>query len=100
MHCHSEGVQIIPGRLKNPISVSIETRSRKLMFFTIIQIIVSVLLVVVILLQVQGGGLSPVFGGGGEMYRSRRNVERFLVIATAVLATILAVLSLILLIPR
>ena len=70
------------------------------MIFTIIQIIVSVLLVVVILLQVQGGGLSPVFGGGGEMYRSRRNVERFLVIATAVLATVLALLSLFLLIPR
>ena len=70
------------------------------MILTILQIVVAVLLVVAILLQVQGGGLSPVFGGGGEMYRSKRNVERFLVIATAVLATLMAVLSIILLIPR
>jgi len=70
------------------------------MAITIIQIIVAALLVVVILLQVQGGGLSPVFGAGGELYRSRRNVERFLVIATGILAGILAILSLILLIPR
>lgn len=70
------------------------------MIFTILQIIVATLLVVVILLQVQGGGLSPVFGAGGELYRSRRNVERFLVIATAILAALLAILSLFLLIPR
>ncbi len=70
------------------------------MALTVIQIIIAALLIVAILLQVQGGGLSPVFGAGGELYRSRRNVERFLVIATAVLAAILAILSLFLLIPR
>lgn len=70
------------------------------MILDILQIIVAVLLIGSILLQAQGGGLSPAFGGGGEMYRSKRNVEKFLSIATAVLAGLLALLSLALLILR
>lgn len=62
------------------------------------QIIVALLLIVAILLQAQSGGMSPVLGGGGEMYRSKRNVEKFLVNATGVLAGLLAVLSILLLI--
>lgn len=64
------------------------------------QIVVSILLVISILLQAPEGGLSPVFGGGGEMYRSRRNVEKFLVWATVVLAAILVILSVLLLLPQ
>lgn len=64
------------------------------------QIVISVLLIVAILLQAPEGGLSPVFGGGGEMFRSRRNVEKLLVIATIVLSIILAILSLVLLFPQ
>ena len=70
------------------------------MLLSIADIVVAVLLVITIMLQAQGGGLSPVFGGGGEMYRSKRNVEKFLVYATIVLAIILAVLSIILLFPH
>ena len=66
----------------------------------ILHIIVSLLIIGAILLQSQGGGISPVFGGGGEMYRSKRNVEKFLVIATGVLGVLLAILSIILLLPR
>lgn len=69
-------------------------------FLTIIQIVVSVLLIIAILLQSQGGGLSPVFGGGGEMFRSKRNIEKFLFTATGVLALVLAIISIVLLIPR
>ena len=64
---------------------------------SVIQIIVSILIIVTILLQAPEGGLSPVFGGGGEMYRSKRNVEKFLMIATIVLSIILAILSIALL---
>lgn len=71
-----------------------------MVFVQIIQIIVALLLIGAILLQSTGGGLSPAFGGGGEMYRSKRNVEKFLVIATAVLAGLLAIISIILLLPR
>lgn len=66
----------------------------------ILQIIVAVLLIGAILLQAPEGGLSPVFGGGGEMYRSKRNVEKFLVGATIALSIILVILSLVLLFPQ
>jgi len=66
---------------------------------TILQLIVSVLLVAAILLQAPEGGLAPVFGGGGEMYRSKRNVEKFLFIGTIVLSALLLVLSTLLLLP-
>lgn len=67
--------------------------------FTVFQILVAIGLVAAILLQAPEGGLSPVFGGGGEMYRSKRNVEKFLIIATIVLSVILAVVSFVLLFP-
>ncbi len=67
---------------------------------TVLQIIFSILLVGAVLLQAPEGGLSPVFGGGGEMYRSKRNVEKFLLIATIVLASILVLLSIALLFPQ
>ena len=64
---------------------------------TVLQIIVAVLLIGAILLQVPEGGLSPVFGGGGEMYRSKRNVEKFLVVGTVTLSIMMVILSLALL---
>lgn len=67
---------------------------------TILQIIVAVLLIASILLQAPEEGLSPVFGGGGEMYRSKRNVEKFLVVSTIVLSIALVVLSIALLYPQ
>lgn len=67
---------------------------------TIVQIIIAVLLIGSILLQAPEEGLSPVFGGGGEMYRSKRNVEKFLVISTIILAILLVISSLVLLLPQ
>jgi len=67
------------------------------MVITILQIVVSVLLVAAVLLQAPGTGLSPVFGGGGESFRSKRSAQKFLLIATVALASILAILSLVLL---
>lgn len=66
----------------------------------IAQIVLSVLLITAVLLQAPEGGLSPVFGGGGETFRSRRSVEKFLVISTIILAVALAILSIILLFPQ
>lgn len=60
---------------------------------SVFQIIASLLLIGAILLQAPEGGISPAFGGGGEMYRSKRNIEKFLIIATIVLAVILVLLS-------
>jgi protein translocase SecG subunit len=65
------------------------------MIITILQIIVSILLIAVILLQAPGTGLSPVFGGGGESFRSKRSAQRFLIYGTVAFSAILAVFSLI-----
>lgn len=70
------------------------------MILYILQIVVAILLIVAILLQATGGGLSPVFGGGGELYRSKQNIEKFLIGGTVVLAIFLAILSLALLFPH
>jgi preprotein translocase subunit SecG len=53
----------------------------------IIQIILCILLVISILLQVRGSGLGTIFGGaGGEFYRSKRGIEKFLYRSTIILA--------------
>lgn len=57
------------------------------------QIIISVLLVVVILLQRQGSGLSGVFGGEGNVYRTKRGFEKLLFISTIVFAILFIVLG-------
>lgn len=61
--------------------------------FSILQIIASIILIGSILLQAPEGGLSPAFSGGGEMYRSKRNVEKFLIGATIGSAVLLVLLS-------
>ena len=68
------------------------------MILNILVIIVAALLIGVILMQTQGSGLSASFGGSGESFRSRRSMEKALVWATVVLATLFALLSIILLV--
>jgi protein translocase SecG subunit len=70
------------------------------MIFLIIQILIAVLLIVCVALQMQGSGLSTAFGGSGEFFRSKRSIERFLYIATIVLAALFAGISLVLLYHR
>jgi preprotein translocase subunit SecG len=53
---------------------------------TIVQIAVSVLLIASVLLQQQGVGLSSSFGGEGNIFRTKRGVEKILFYATIVLA--------------
>jgi len=54
----------------------------------ILQIIISLLLIVCILLQQRGGGLSAVFGGDGNVYRTRRGAEKVVFVATIVCAAL------------
>lgn len=58
------------------------------------QIVVSILLIISILLQNRAEGLGQMFGGGGEVFRTKRGFEKFLYKATIALAVIFAVLSL------
>jgi protein translocase SecG subunit len=60
----------------------------------ITEIVASILLVVSILLQPGDEGVGSFLGGGGgESFRTRRGLEKFLYYATIVLAVIFAVLS-------
>jgi len=68
------------------------------MLVNIVEIVVALLLVLVILLQMQGSGLSSAFGGSGEMFRSKRSLDKFLIGATVILTIIFAGISILLLI--
>lgn len=62
-------------------------------YLSFAQIIVSVLLVAAILLQRQGTGLSGVFGGEGNAYRTKRGFEKMLFIGTIILAVLFVALG-------
>jgi preprotein translocase subunit SecG len=59
----------------------------------IVQLIVAILLMVSILMQSRGSGLSGVFGGSDNVYRTKRGVEKFLFTATIVLAVLFFAVS-------
>ena len=57
-------------------------------YLKIAQIAVSVLLIAAILLQSRGSGLSSTFGGEGNVYRTKRGVEKVLFRSTIVFAVL------------
>lgn len=63
----------------------------------IIQIVVCTVLVVSILLQNRAEGLGQMFGGGGEIFRTKRGLEKFLYYLTIGLIVVLVVTSLVIL---
>ena len=67
---------------------------------TIAQIIIAILLIISVILQQRGSQLGIAFGGGGESYRSKRGLEKFLFYATIVLAVIFASVSILSLVLR
>lgn len=54
----------------------------------ILQIIFAIFLTIAILLQQRGSGLGMAFGGEGNVYRSRRGIEKTLFWATIVVAVL------------
>jgi protein translocase SecG subunit len=56
-------------------------------------IVIDVLLIIAILLQQREGGLSTVFGGEGNVYRSKRGLAKGLHYVTIALAVIFIGLS-------
>lgn len=61
------------------------------MIFTILniaQIVLSGLLVASVLLQARGTGLGSAFGGEGNIYRTKRGIEKILFYATIILAAL------------
>ncbi|MDD5098267.1 MAG: preprotein translocase subunit SecG [Candidatus Pacebacteria bacterium] len=61
--------------------------------FLIAQSIISVLLVIIILLQQRGTALGSAFGGSGEVYSTRRGIQKNLLWVTVVLTIAFLVLS-------
>jgi len=60
---------------------------------TISQIIVAVLMVVGILMQSSGSGLGSAFGGGGDVYLTKRGAEKTIFVATIVMAALFILLG-------
>jgi preprotein translocase subunit SecG len=70
-------------------------------YLIIAQIVVAVLLMGGILLQARGTGLGAAFGGEGNVYRTKRGMEKVIFRATVVLAVVFLALSLAIIIaPR
>lgn len=68
-------------------------------FLPIVQIVLAAVLVGAILLQNRGVGLGGVFGGEGNVYRTKRGAEKFIYLATIVVSILFfasALLSIIL----
>ena len=58
------------------------------MIIDIIQIVAAIALITVIVLQNRGAGLGAAFGGEGNVYRTRRSLEKVLFQLTIVLAVV------------
>ncbi len=62
---------------------------------TILQLAISLALIVLILLQERSSGVSGLLGGGeGGFYQTRRGLEKGIFVATIVLVTAFAAISL------
>lgn len=59
----------------------------------IINIVLSIAIVALILLQGKGAGLGSAWGGGGEMYQSRRGVEKITMNLTYICIILFFILS-------
>lgn len=58
-----------------------------------INILSAILIVVLILMQGRGAGLGNAWGGGGEMFQTRRGVEKFTLRLTTILIIIFFIIS-------
>jgi len=64
------------------------------MITDIIQITFAVLLIIAILMQNRGSGLGSAFGGEGNVYRTKRGVEKYLFVATIIFAILFLAIAL------
>ncbi|MFH1620820.1 MAG: preprotein translocase subunit SecG [Patescibacteria group bacterium] len=60
----------------------------RFVILSIVQIVISVLLITAILLQQRGTGLGMAFGGGGEVFRTKRGIEKGLFYVSIVLSVL------------
>ena len=63
-------------------------------YLKIIQLALSILLIITILLQNRGAGVSGLFGGSGNVYMTKRGLEKKLFVSTIVLSILFIGISL------
>lgn len=63
--------------------------------FLIVNVILSVVIVVLILVQGKGAGLGSAWGGGGEMFATRRGIEKSILWLTSISIAVFFVISLV-----
>jgi preprotein translocase subunit SecG len=64
------------------------------LYLTIAQIAIAIILIAAVLLQARGTGLGSAFGGEGNIFRTKRGIEKILFYATIVLGILFAGISL------
>lgn len=64
-------------------------------FLLILNIVLSVLIVIFILIQGRGAGMGSAWGGGGELFQTRRGMEKIILWLTTIFIVIFIVVSLI-----
>ncbi len=69
--------------------------TQKILLIT--QVVICVVLVISVLLQNRAEGLGKMFGGGGEVFRTKRGLEKVLYYTTIVLIVALIAISLLIL---
>lgn len=68
--------------------------------FSIIQIVLALILILVVILQRRGSEAGIAFGGGGESFRSKRGLEKFLFYTTIIVAVLFTANSILTLVLR
>ncbi|MBI2007572.1 MAG: preprotein translocase subunit SecG [Candidatus Blackburnbacteria bacterium] len=63
-------------------------------FLMLAQTVLAAILVALVLLQSRGAGLGSAWGGGGELYTTRRGMEKMLFRLTILVAGLFVVVSL------
>lgn len=61
-----------------------------------LQIVLGILVIVLIILQSRGAGIGSAWGGGGELYGTRRGMEKTLFKTTVIIVIFFILISLIL----
>lgn len=59
----------------------------------VVNIIIAILLVVFILIQGRGAGLGSAWGGSGELYQTRRGIEKITLQVTILLIIVFFIIS-------
>jgi preprotein translocase subunit SecG len=61
----------------------------------VVNIVLAIVIVVLILVQGKGAGLGSAWGGGGEMFTTRRGVEKVILWATSIAIAVFLIVSLV-----